>query len=110
MAGMKQKPKRRWLAFSLRTLFVLVAVLSCSCAYAMNWIRQRQEVLATRNVAALESPDWAPAMLYLFGERGYSSIVKVNPDSAADVESIARLFPEARVETAWACGPAADQP
>jgi len=40
----ESKPKRRWFRFSLRTLFVLVAIIGVFCAYQINWIRQRHEL------------------------------------------------------------------
>jgi hypothetical protein len=113
LAGMNWKPNRRWLAFSLRTMFVLVAVFSCWCAYSMNWIRQRHEMLSANEpkggrsaLAAFESGARAPGLLYVFGERGYEVIYRVNPENDSNVERIASLFPEARVETMWSCGPA----
>ena len=38
-------PKRRWPQFSLRTMFVVVAVLGCSLGYELNWIRQRRALV-----------------------------------------------------------------
>jgi hypothetical protein len=40
------KPKRRWLRFSLRTLFIAIAVISAAwVAYQLNWIRERHAFL-----------------------------------------------------------------
>ena len=44
-----QNPKRRWLAFRLRTLFVLVAIASVPMAwvgYQLNWGRERRRVVS----------------------------------------------------------------
>jgi hypothetical protein len=41
-------PPRRWFAFRLRTLFVLVAVLSIPLAWVahtLDWIRRRQDAI-----------------------------------------------------------------
>jgi hypothetical protein len=40
------KPKRRWLRFSLRTLFVLVTIIGVGAGwvtYQLNWIRERHK-------------------------------------------------------------------
>jgi hypothetical protein len=39
-------PKRRWFAFSLRTLFVVVTLVACWLGYELNWIRQRRDFAA----------------------------------------------------------------
>ena len=45
---MSQLPptRRRWLQFSLRTMFVVVTVLAIFIAYHVNWIRQRHRIVA----------------------------------------------------------------
>jgi hypothetical protein len=40
-------PRRRWFAFSLRALFVVVTVFGCWLGYQLNWIRERHEALST---------------------------------------------------------------
>ena len=49
---MHEKPCRRWFSFRLRTLFVVVAVLSIPLAWAgylLNWIRERRKFLCMKN-------------------------------------------------------------
>jgi hypothetical protein len=36
-------PKRRWFAYSLRTLFVVVTVFGCWLGWNINIVRQRRE-------------------------------------------------------------------
>ena len=102
-----KSPRRRRFAFRLRTLFVLVAVLSVPLGwvgYSLEWIRQREEMLledgvtgATKYVSAGEHgiPDdpEAPYGLWLFGERGFQCIVAQRQKA----DEAARLFPEAIV-------------
>ena len=110
----------RW---SLRTMFVVVALAACWLAYEANWIRQRREVVA-------DFPRWqvfkgqpgtvmaqpsAPGLLWLFGESGYAAatLVVIVDDSMdpldesslpveakGALERAAQLFPEAVVEPA----------
>lgn len=40
---MPNKPRRRWLKFSLRTFFVLLTLLAVWLGYHVNWIRERRE-------------------------------------------------------------------
>src|SRR5690349_19031409 len=97
-----QKPKRRWYQFSLRTLFVLVGLVSILMAwvgYSLNWIRQRRALIETGIVQPATwriEPATAPAGLWLFGESGVSHLwVRRTPDQS--VEDISRLFPEAGI-------------
>ena len=96
-------PHRRWFAFSLRTMFVVVTVAGVLLAwvgYSLDWIRQRERFAATR---ALEywpdpsdkSPVAAPGCLWLFGEPGRGALLVLEP---SDLESGRRLFPEADVD------------
>ena len=104
------------LRFSLRTLLIVVTVLSCWLGYHLNWIRQRNQALRDTQVANADTAkDFsgflgsgepgrpiAPSWLYLFGERGVTSInIWMTADQEADrkkVEEFRRLFPESRVE------------
>lgn len=98
------KNRRRWLSFSLRTIFIVVTLLAIFIAYHVNWIRQRREAinqplgdgLYIRSIDPDDLPDdlflppaaphpypgasspWrpprGPGLLWLFGERGYPDI------------------------------------
>src|SRR4051812_44517476 len=80
-----ESPRRRWLRFSLRTMFVLMLLASIPLAwvgYSLNWVRQRQAIIGTARIPGsmdlgfLRLPtDWpdavpAPNGLWLFGEYG----------------------------------------
>ena len=112
------KFRRRWLSFSLRSLFVLVTVVCIYLFWAMNWIHQRREFLlqqpVTDNSEVLmlllgEEERPAPLLLRILGERGVIRI-DINEDffrKHAEKQKLAelnetaeRLFPEATVETA----------
>jgi hypothetical protein len=123
---MDRRPRRRWFAFRLRTLFVLVAVLSIPLAWAgypLNWIRERRKFLYMKNepfdmvdnvppemesfmvTFLYQDPDTykyydrprAPGGLWLFGEEGYPKIEFLHA-SPELMERTRRLFPEATVE------------
>lgn len=90
---------RRWLRYSLRTLFIVMTVFGCWLAYEMNWIRQRHEFLAKQQtlrstwpqsfLTKLESVPWwkaqdrsdqlAPGMLWLFGEQALAKLIYIVP-------------------------------
>ncbi len=120
---MTTTPKRRWFAYSLRTLFVVVTVFGLAVGwfiYQLNWIRQRREAMdkysQTYNDPAerYEKEDGtivsfhAPGLLWLFGERNvreFTMNVPENPDDPAmwfyshpEVQRIQCLFPEAQVD------------
>jgi len=80
---MNEAPKRRWLQFNLRTLFVLITLIACWLGYELNWIRQRHDFITeeTANCESLRQrghkdvftvssvgPGKSPALLWLFGE------------------------------------------
>ena len=51
-------PKRRWYQFSLRTMFVLVFVVSVPLAwvgYSLNWIKERCAILDRGEVSLVDS-------------------------------------------------------
>jgi hypothetical protein len=106
---------RRWLRFSLWTMFVVITmaalVLGLALSHSKNWIRQRHNFLNHQMVVALEhdytqegTPYWepvsAPGLLWLFGEKGQYSIrlVVVNEVTLAkEYHEAQRLFPEAMI-------------
>jgi hypothetical protein len=74
---MDEKPIRLRSAFRLRTLFVVVAVLSILLAwvgYSLNWIRQRHEAMDVYCVFPVWRPVVAPGGLGLLGETGKSTV------------------------------------
>jgi hypothetical protein len=107
---MNDRTSRRWYQFSLRTMLILVFVVSIPLAwvgYSLNWIRQRQEWLEKHDGRAdgnivlrthwwhdeQSEPPPAPGGLWLFGEKG---IWEIHPSSDhADLTK--QLFPEASV-------------
>jgi hypothetical protein len=97
---MNSKPKRRWYQFSLRTMFVLVFVVSAPLAWvgcSLSWIRQRHEALDARQVydSSGSAATTAPGGLWLFGDRGVITIFC----SAENAELARRLFPEALISS-----------
>jgi hypothetical protein len=58
---MTPAPKRRWLRFSLRTLFVVVTVFACWLGWNVNRVRQRYELIEYLNSLdhqASPAPSW----------------------------------------------------
>jgi len=110
---MTASPRRRWFRFSLRTLFVLVAVLGLSLVWLgmqLKWIRERSEarqwidqhtsrMLHFGDCKENERP--FPIGLRLLGEREVREIwlaeSTMSNDDLEHVKRIAKLFPEARV-------------
>lgn len=115
---METKPKRRWGRFAASSVVLLVAALAW-VGYSLNWIRQRHEALAIppdeaawlekvaedptlgnvsfrwyREAQSVGNPANAPAMLWLFGERGHSLIYTRSDYMVAPLQG---LFPEACV-------------
>jgi hypothetical protein len=116
---MTPAPKRRWFAYSLRTLFVVVTVFAVWLGYSMNWIQQRHKVLNDSEARMkragkgywdiwgppaieVDHPIPPPFPLGLFGERGHDKvllfyIVDALPDGVTpEMTRAQRLFPEAR--------------
>ncbi len=105
---------RRW-SFSLRTLFVVVAVVAAWLAYEVNWIRQRQVVIGNPSVKSsdyyieesqpISGPairrighEVAPWPLRWLGEAAYSNILLKMGTSEDELARVRRIFPDARVE------------
>jgi hypothetical protein len=87
--------------FSLRTLFVLVAIAGVPMAwgaYQLNWIRQRHEFISHFRAVSGYSPTTvdpqaAPWPLSLFGENGYTCMLHF-PES--QLKRAQALFPETK--------------
>ena len=89
---------RRWLRFSLRTLFVVLTLVSCAVWYALGqsqWLRQRRAFLdgSEHGLSYGISNTRAPGMLWAFGESGITVIIVDKTDKPL----AQKLFPEARV-------------
>ena len=66
------KPRRRWFRFSLRTMLVLVTVISVYLGWAANWKRQRREFLKSLSGAYVDrSETIAPWPLELLASLAY---------------------------------------
>jgi hypothetical protein len=103
---------RRWFAFRLRTLLVMVAVLSAPLAWAgrsLFWINRRsaaaKEAIACAFCPAGDFPVSGPKVfarwpLHIFGELGADFIWMKPGTDEERVRQVAILFPEARVGTA----------
>jgi hypothetical protein len=103
--AMRFIPKRRWFQWSLRTLFVVVAVAALLpwIAVNLNWMHERS-VMVDSNQLPLEGERRAPWPLWVLGARGFARIqAKVPPEKVAGVQEAARerkihyqrIFPEA---------------
>ena len=109
-------PRRRWYQFRLGPMMLAWTLLAAFLAYHINWIRERHELVGSESVAAGDGPyhklgkePVAPGLLWLFGEGAYEYIVvfpshaggRLTANEKAEVEHVVRLFPEAKVESAW---------
>lgn len=102
------------LRFSLRTLFVLITLLSIWPAYQLNWIRQRRQAREWLTEhgqywpAAFQlhlppsnaPPHPAPPSLRMFGEKGvyFFAFIPKQGDTyneEAKIAELKRIFPEA---------------
>jgi hypothetical protein len=97
-------PRRCWIAFRLRTIFLAVVVLSFPLAwvgYSLNWIRARNAVLRNGGFSHLKLASGtpaAPAGLWVLGKKAYAQMdIDRNEKRAPTVEDAQRLFPEASI-------------
>jgi len=106
------KPKRRWLRFSLRTLFLLMTLAGCLFGW-LGWnhhqVIQRKNALAYlksinfgKIVRADNAPPWnadtIPLVRQWMGDEAISSItIYSNYFQIGDGRALANLFPEAVV-------------
>src|SRR5687768_4729286 len=100
--------------FGLRTLLIVVAIVSLWLGWQVHWIRQRHALLAISDIYpgrvdhaynysyfGLDPPanppvHPAPGMLGLFGEEGVE-VIHVHVRLRDEFEQARRLFPEADV-------------
>jgi hypothetical protein len=119
------KPRRRWFAFSLRTLLVGTTAFGCWLGIELRAVRERQAELlwadehgcAVTAYSELKS-HWGfdaesrrgrfPAVRRLFGDTPIAAVMLPDDGRAAqsDVDRIAKVFPEAFVSIArpLSCG------
>ncbi len=106
-------PKRRW-SFSLRTLFVVVTVSCVWLGYELNWIRERENLVAEWRAMGGEtvagSAPWPIRILGAHGVArfqfgyfgGYVGVDLTRPIMSVvneDVrDKLTQLFPESRIE------------
>ncbi|HEX3655858.1 MAG TPA: hypothetical protein VHV55_08635 [Pirellulales bacterium] len=105
IARMNEKPRRRWLAFRLRMLLVLIAIAAVPLAwvgYSLEWIRERR-LMAPRHSdkpPGSPNPDAAPIMppglLWVFGEQGFYAL-RWDPSSPGSLDDLRRAFPESKI-------------
>lgn len=106
---MTNSPKRRWLSFSLRTMFVVVTAGALLVAWilpSVKWVRQRESLLQEfdyRLTGCTTSHDPVdisklPLTLRLLGAQPVDTII-LNPEYAtdADLRYFQATFPEATV-------------
>lgn len=91
----------RWLRFSLRTILVLVAIVSAYLTWAMSWIRERHAYLETLRQASARTVEIAaegqsPWSLRLLNESGRASFY-FRKATEEDLIAVSKLFPEAKV-------------
>ena len=101
------KPRRRWFTFSLRTLFVMVTVISIWLSVQVKWIRDRHAVLewCKTPVSIFDMQSYganAPWSIRILGEPGYGGIIprgyfKGARKSPWNTDTIKSLFPESYV-------------
>lgn len=113
--------KHHWLRFSLRTLFVVIAVLCLVLSYQWIWIGQRHHALQKGKVeyidmgdqSAAPRVDHAPWPLWLYGEPGYPSLhfnvtrsdFALTQSESVELKRMQRLFPEAVIGFSWTPAP-----
>ncbi len=104
---MTPAPKRRWFRFGLRTLFVLVTLVSVCCWLGLNYrqVRVREYLYqrATNNSAGTLEPPYAtelPMIWRLMGARQVDGFLLEPYASDEDVEELRAAFPEAVVKRA----------
>lgn len=95
------KERKHWRPrFSLRLLFVAVALIAAWMGWSVDWIRQRHDFLRrvpaspyTRQGESVR----APGLLWLFGEEGAKLVFLSVSAKDSDIAEGRRLFPEAGI-------------
>ena len=117
MTDTPAKPRRRWfrLAFSLRTLLVVVTLIGCWLGYQLNWIRQRHALLKSNTVRLrhdyflFDAPP-APGLLWIFGEQGTGDLYRPPGADAETVDFIYRtMFKISPPRAAYRIAPSTNQ-
>ena len=96
----QDKPRHRWLRFSLRTLLVLVTLFGIWLGMQVKWVKDRHRLIETKRFAGLKTGGASPWSIKMLGEPGYATIVLNGMDkSRGPLEKEARrLFPEAKIQ------------
>jgi hypothetical protein len=116
---MTPAPKRRWLQFSLRTLFVAVTVFGIWLGREANIVRQRQlaianmeelgggpalgENMSQSDIAALGSPPRIPFWRRWMGDKPVAQLILPYEYTDKDETNrrVAALFPEVLMTHVW---------
>jgi hypothetical protein len=103
MDGTEGMPKRRWFAFSLQKLFILVTLAGCWLGYQVKWIKDRHSFLSSsdwsrgnssRHFVGETTPP-APWSLRLLGEKcDVNRIFLPREVSDTELARVRGLFPE----------------
>jgi hypothetical protein len=88
--------RRRWLSFSLRTLFVAVTVFACWLGWELNIVRERKAVHAQIRqyrgaFSTPTKPSWRNRWL---GDAEYEAVILRSPVSQAIRDRAKHAFPE----------------
>jgi hypothetical protein len=101
---MNEKLKRRWLSFSLRTLLIVVAVVSVWLGIQVKWRRGRERAMTDYRPRFYNiglSVVTAPWSIRLLGEPAgpYDLGIAVRtPEERQFAEEFKKLFPERRIQ------------
>jgi hypothetical protein len=112
---MSTAPRRRWFRFSLRTLFLLVALIAAPLAWLgvqLKWIHDRHEAAAWASDHQSAGPfpqktTPAPWSIRILGESdGLRSmdVCAFTPEDREQVAKLERLFPERKISIRNALG------
>jgi hypothetical protein len=103
-------PRRRWFAYSLRTLFAAVTLFTLSSGWilhSLRWIQEREEGPRQPYTITFTDQRLAPGVIWLFGAVGYGRIFlnfpgdpqenQLTKEQRAIVAQVKRTYPEATV-------------